>query len=198
GLVQMVRDEPQAKVEQRAATEGRLLGAETVQHHLPALVHHRELHRVLIAHAAVGLQQRSQRQDPSVDGGFAPRRRTIAPGQRLLNVRVEQFMPYCAEKDEEFPRLLGTCSNLLLFRAQRNRRVPHGATPHGGRGTVLFPLSEHRCPILSTLAGPLSKQLVSVLGRCDVQKTVWELVRPLGRMYTADGGQKKAGSPGNA
>jgi hypothetical protein len=36
------------------------------------------------------------------------------------------------------------------------------------------------------------------LGRCGVQKTVWELARPLGRMYTAYSGQKKAGSPGSA
>src|SRR6266849_10614636 len=74
-------------------------------------------------------------------------------------------MPYGAQKDKEFPRLLCPCNNLLLFRAQRNRQVPHGSTPHRGRGTVLFHLSEHRCPSLSTLAGPLSKQLVNVLGR---------------------------------
>src|SRR5437763_12745651 len=73
-------------------------------------------------------------------------------------------MPYGAQKDKEFPRLLCPCNNLLLFRAQRNRRVPHGSTPHRGRGTVLFHLSEHRCPSLSTLAGPLSKLLVNVLG----------------------------------
>src|SRR6266446_5477967 len=73
-------------------------------------------------------------------------------------------MPYGAQKDKEFPRLLCPCNNLLLFRAQRNRQVPHGSTPHRGRGTVLFHLSEHRCPSLSTLAGPLSKQLVNVLG----------------------------------
>src|SRR4029434_671772 len=93
--------------------------------------------------------------------------RTIALGQRLLQVRVEQLMPYSAQKDKEFPRLLCTCSNLLLFRAQRNGRVPHGSTPHSGRDTVLLHPSEHRYPILSTLSEPLSKQLVSVLGwRC--------------------------------
>src|SRR6266446_3630087 len=75
-------------------------------------------------------------------------------------------MPYGAQKDKEFPRLLCPCNNLLLFRAQRNRQVPHGSTPHRGRGTVLFHLSEHRCPSLSTLAGPLSKQLVNVLVGC--------------------------------
>src|SRR4029453_11321935 len=73
-------------------------------------------------------------------------------------------MPYSAQKDKEFPRLLCTCSNLLLFRAQRNGRVPHGSTPHSGRDTVLLHPSEHRYPILSTLSEPLSKQLVSVLG----------------------------------
>ena len=34
-------------------------------------------------------------------------------------------------------------------------------------------------------------------GRCGVQKTVWEWDRPFGRMYTAPGCQKKAGSPGS-
>src|SRR5712671_4466136 len=140
-----------------------MLRAKTVQHHLPALVHHREFHRLLITDVAVGLSQRGQRQDSRVDGRFAPRLWTIALGQRLLKVRVEQFMPYGAQKDKEFPRLLCPCNNLLLFRAQRNRRVPHGSTPHRGRGTGLFHLSEHRCPSLSTLAGPLSKQLVNVL-----------------------------------
>src|SRR6266516_3055347 len=74
-------------------------------------------------------------------------------------------MPYSAQKDKEFPRLLCTGSNLLLFKAQRNWRVPHGSTPHSGRGTVLLHPSEHRCPLLSTLSEPLSKQLVSVLAQ---------------------------------
>ena len=162
-LVQGVRDEPQAEVAQRAATDGRMLCAKTVQHHLPALIHHGEFHRVLIADVAVGLQQRSQSQAPSLDGRFAPRLWTIALGQHLLKVRVEQLMPYSAQKDTEFPCLLCTCSNLLLFRAQRTWWVPHGSTPCGARDTLLLHPSEHRCPILSTLSEPLSKQLVSVL-----------------------------------
>jgi hypothetical protein len=56
-----------------------------------------------------------------------------------------------------------------VARAQRNWRVPHGSTPHSGRGTVLLHPSEHRCPILSSLSEPLSKQLVSVLGLLDLQ-----------------------------
>jgi hypothetical protein len=36
------------------------------------------------------------------------------------------------------------------------------------------------------------------LCRCDVQQTVWEWAKLLGRMYTAHGRQKKAGSPGSA
>ena len=54
-LVQVVRDEPQAEVEQCPATERWMLGVETVQHHLPALVHHREFHCLLITDVAVGL-----------------------------------------------------------------------------------------------------------------------------------------------
>src|SRR4029434_7396193 len=82
-------------------------------------------------------------------------------------------MPYSAQKDKECPRLLCTCSNLLLFRAQRNGRVPHGSTPHSGRGIVLLHPSEHRCLILSTLSKPLSKQLVSVLGGSPGGSSAW-------------------------
>src|SRR5215475_13731809 len=73
-------------------------------------------------------------------------------------------MPSLTQKHKELPRLPCAHSNLLLFRAQRNWRVPHGSTPHSGRCTVLLHPSEHRCPILSTLSESLSKQLVSVLG----------------------------------
>src|SRR5712691_7133847 len=72
-------------------------------------------------------------------------------------------MTYGAQKDKEFPRLLCPRNNFLFLRAQRNGRVPHGLTPHRGKCIVLLYPSEHRCPILSTLSEPLSKQLVSVL-----------------------------------
>jgi hypothetical protein len=112
---------------------------------------------------AVGLYQRGQRQDSRVDGRSAPRLRTIALSQRLLEVCVEQLMTYGAQKDKEFPRLLGPRNNLLFLKAQRHGRVPQGLTPPRGTCIALLYPSEHRCPILSSLSEPLSKQLVSVL-----------------------------------
>ena len=78
---------------QGAATAGRRLGAATVHHHLPALGQHGERHRVLITDVAGGLSQRGQRQAPRLAGRQAPRRRTLALGQCLLQGRVEQRMP---------------------------------------------------------------------------------------------------------
>src|SRR6266852_5173319 len=110
----------------------------------------------------------------------------IALGQRRLKVCVEQRMAYPAQKDKELPRLLCPCGNLLLFRAQRDWRVPHGSTPHGGGYTVLLSPSEHRCPSLSTLYEPLSKQLVSVLAVAALSLSVLLLVG-IGAWYALHG-----------
>src|SRR5262249_19234410 len=164
-LVQVVRAEPQAAVAQRAATAGRRLCAETVHDPLPALVPPREPHRVPSGDGAVGLQPRGQRQAPSLDGRLASRRRTLALGQRLLKVRIEQLLAYSAPKDKEFPRLWWTCSNLLLCRAQRHWRVPQGSTPHSGRGTGLLRPSQRSGPPFLTPPHTPAHQLVTVFIR---------------------------------
>src|SRR5262249_60179394 len=105
---------------------------------------------------------RGQHQAPSLDGRLGSRRRTLALGQRLLKVRIEQLLAYSAPKDKEFPRLWWTCSNLLLCRAQRHWRVPQGSTPHSGRGTVLLDPPEHNGPPFSTPPPPPSNQIVRV------------------------------------
>src|SRR5215813_7856425 len=162
GLVQVVLDEPHAKVEQGALAEGQLLGVETIQHHLPALVHHREFHRIPIAHVAVGLQQRSEGQHPCFHGRFAARLWLVCLGQRVLQRGIQQLMASLAQKDKEFPGLACARYNLLLFRGQRNRWVPHNGLL---KGTGFF--AHHQTtllPLLSTLYDPLPEQLISVLG----------------------------------
>ena len=74
GLVQVVGHEPHPEVEQRALAEGGLLSPETVQHPLPALVHHGELYRVSIADMTIGLQQRREGQQARLH------RRLACPG----------------------------------------------------------------------------------------------------------------------
>ena len=76
-FVQIMGHEPHAKVPQRALAEGRLLGAKAIQHHLPALVHHREFHGVSVAHMTIGLQQGGEGQHTGFHGLFAARLRTI-------------------------------------------------------------------------------------------------------------------------
>ena len=123
-LVQGGRDEPPAAMAQRAAPAGRRRRAAAVQHPLPALVQHGARHRVLSADVAGSLHQRGQRQDPSVAWRCAPRLRARARGQRRRQVRVEALRPYGAQKDQALPRLLCARGTLLLFRGQRDRRVP--------------------------------------------------------------------------
>ena len=163
GLVQVVRDEPHPEVEQGALAEGGLLGTETVQHHLPALVHHGELHRVPIADVTVGLQQRGEGQQPRLHRRLASRFRAIALGQRVLKVCVEELMAVLAQKHKKLPRLAGACGYFLLFRGQRNGRVPHNGllTVVGSRCSSTYQSTDR--PLLSTLYEPLSKHLISVL-----------------------------------
>src|SRR5262249_38184110 len=162
GLVQVVLDEPHAKVAQGALTEGWLLGVETIEHHLPALIHHGEFHRIPIAHVAVGLQQRSEGQHPRFHGRFAARLWRVCLGQRVLQHGIQQLMASLAQKDKEFPGLACARYDLLLFRSQRDRWVPHDGLL---KGTGFF--AHHQTtllPLLSTLNDPLSEQLISVLG----------------------------------
>src|SRR5207244_2330398 len=97
-LVQVVGDKPHPEVDQGALTEGRVLGAEAVQHQLPPLVHHGQLDRVPVADVTIGLQQRRQGQQPRVHRSLTSRLRAIALGQYVLKVCVEEFMAVLAQK----------------------------------------------------------------------------------------------------
>ena len=164
GLVQVVRDQPHPAVAQGALAEGGLLGPETVQHQLPALVHHGEIHRVAIADVTLGLQQRRESQQPRRHWRLASRCRAIALGQRILPVRVEERMAVLTQQDKKLPRLAGAYGDFLLVRGQGNGRVPHNVLLMVvGHGSLLH-LSEPSPPLLSTLYKPLPKHLISVLG----------------------------------
>jgi hypothetical protein len=125
GLVQVVGDQPHAQVKQGALTEGRVLGAETVQHQLPALVHHGQLDRVPITDVTIGLQQRREGQQPRVHRLLAARLRAIALGQYVLKVCIKALVAVLAQKHKKLPRLTCTCGYFLLFQGQGNGRVPH-------------------------------------------------------------------------
>jgi hypothetical protein len=83
-FVQVMGHEPHPKVVQRALAEGRLLGAKAIQHHLPALVHHREFHGVAVAHMTRGLQQGGEDQQTGFHGLLAARLRTLGLCQGVL------------------------------------------------------------------------------------------------------------------
>jgi hypothetical protein len=102
-----------------------MLGAETVQHQLLALVNHGQLDRVPITDATIGLQQRSEGQPPCVHRLLAARLRAIALGQHMLKVCVEEAMTVLAQKHKKLPCLACACGYVLLFRGQCNRRVSH-------------------------------------------------------------------------
>src|SRR4029453_18106054 len=164
GLVQVVGDEPHPEVKQGALTEGRMLGAEAVQHHLPALVHHGQLDRVPVADVTIGLQQRREGQQPRVHRLLASRLRAIALGQYVLKVCVEELMAVLAQKHKKLSRLACACGYFLLFQGQCNGRVPHSSLLKGVGSRCSSTYQSTDSPLLSTLCEPLPKHLISVLG----------------------------------
>src|SRR4030095_7837345 len=125
--------------------------------------HHGTLHRLPIADMAVGWQQRGQGQPPRLHRGFAPRFRALALRQRVLTVCVKDLMASLSQQHKELSRLACARDSFLLFRGQRNRRVPHdGLLTVAGALDCSTSQSTHLL-LLSTLYKPLSKQLISVL-----------------------------------
>src|SRR5215471_16711985 len=161
--------EPQTKVVQRTLAEGRLLGAKAIQHHLPALVHHREFHGVAVAYVTIGLQSGSEGQHPGFHGLFAARLRTIGLCQSVLERGIQQRMTALAQKHKEFSRLACACSNFLFFQGQRNRWIPHRVLLQMGGVCSSSTYKSTAPPVVSTLSELLSKQLISVLGRVPPQ-----------------------------
>ena len=72
-FVQVVRDQPLAKRDQRALGERRAVRAQTAQRQLPPRIHRRILDRLGIADLIVGLEQQDHRQQRRRNRPRAPR-----------------------------------------------------------------------------------------------------------------------------
>src|SRR5262245_11411006 len=162
-LVQVMRDEPHAKVEQCALAQRWLLRPETIQHHRPAFVHHGKFHGVSVADVPIGLQQCGEGQHASFHWLFAPRLRPVGCRQSSLARGIEQLMTSLAQKHKELPYFACTSSNSLFFQGQHNRRIPHAGLLQvtGARRSALY--QSTGSPIMSTLDEPRPQQLISVL-----------------------------------
>src|SRR5262249_4059888 len=158
-FVQVMGYEPHTKVVQRALTKGRQFGPKAIQHHLPALVHHREFHGVSVAHVTIGLQQGGEGQQTGFYGLFATRLHTIGRGQSVLEHGLEQLMTVLAQKHKELSRLACACSNFLFFRGQRNRWVPHTGLLQMDGACASSTYKSTETPVVSTLSELRSKQL---------------------------------------
>jgi hypothetical protein len=113
--VQIRLDQPGPEVEQRALGKRRLISVQTVQHQLPAPVHHRRLDHLIIRGAGVGLQDQRQ-------GQLRRRHRRlplgaigIHPGQLGLELLAEQLMAMLPQQHKQL-RPPDPFDNLLLGR----------------------------------------------------------------------------------
>ena len=149
-FVQVMGHEPHTKVPQRALAEGRLLGAKAIQHHLPALIHHREFHGVSVTHVTIGLQQGGEGQQTGLHGLFAARLRPIGLCQGVLECGIQQLMTALAQKHKEFSRLTCACGNFLFFQGQRNRWVPHSGLLQMGGACSSATYKSTEPPVVST------------------------------------------------
>jgi hypothetical protein len=164
-FVQVMGHQPHTKVPPRALAEGRRLGTQAIQPHLPALVHHREFHGVAVAHMTIGLQPGGEGHHPGFHGLCATRLCTIRLCQSGLERGIQHRMAVLAQKHEACACLACAGGNFLFFRGQRNRWVPHrGLLQMGGACSSATAYTSTASPVVSTLAELLSKQLISVLG----------------------------------
>src|SRR5215475_8983038 len=153
-LVQVMRDEPHAKVEQCALAKRWLLRPETIQHHLPAFVHHGKFHGVSVAYVTIGLQQGGEGQHASFHWLFAPRLRAVGCRQSSLERGIEQLMTSLAQKHKELPYFACASSNFLFFQGQYNRRIPHAGLLQVTGARRSAPYQSTGSPIMSTLDEP--------------------------------------------
>jgi hypothetical protein len=90
--VQVVGQQPGAEADQGALGKRRPLDIQTVQHQLPAPIHHRRLDHLVISGAGVGLQDRRQPKLRRRDRRLALGALLPGRGQLGLEVVVEQFV----------------------------------------------------------------------------------------------------------
>ena len=83
-------------------TPRRLLSVQTIQHQLPAPVHHARLNDFIIGDAGIRFQDQRQRQQRRGHRGLSALRFLIQLRQLLLKRFVKQFMPVLAQKHKQF------------------------------------------------------------------------------------------------
>ena len=84
----------------------------------------------------------------------------------VFNLGYTQNSPDSNQKHKKLSRLTCACGHFLLFRDQRDRRVPHDGLLTGEGAQDSSTYQSTNLPRLSTLYEALSKQLISVLALC--------------------------------
>ncbi len=120
-------DHPGAEPHQGALGERRPVGVQTVQHQLPAPVHHTGLDHLVVRDTGIGLQDQRQRQLHRRHRRLALRTVAVGSGQLGLEHLVEQLMAIPAQEHEQLRPPHQTHHRLLRSR-RLHRRSPHPRT----------------------------------------------------------------------
>jgi hypothetical protein len=133
-------NQPHPKLPQHPLREERLDGLQTIQHQLPAPIHHAQLYGLSIRHAQIGLQQRDHGQQRGRHGRLACPR---VPRHRLqlgLEGVVEQLVPLRPQKGKQFPgapqAAIAYSSCLVEVCRGFHRAITMSCLPSSGQGCV--------------------------------------------------------------
>src|SRR3989454_5365095 len=138
-------DQTLAKCLQRTLRECRFVRAQAAQHHLPAQIHYRQLHRLRVGDAVVALEQQRHAQQRGWYRLVSSARVSVHALQLLLDLVVEQFVPVEPKKREQLPRPLQPFDDELLFLAQLDGGLPtlHRRRPPTGAEWRLTRADDH-------------------------------------------------------
>src|SRR3989442_13045449 len=138
-------DQTLAKCLQRTLRECRFVRAQAAQHHLPAQIHYRQLHRLRVGDAVVALEQQRHAQQRAWYRLVSSARVSVHALQLLLELVVEQFVPVEPKKREQLPRPLQPFDDELLFLAQLDGGLPtlHRRRPPTGAEWRLTRADDH-------------------------------------------------------
>jgi len=125
--------------------ECRFVRAQAAQHHLPAQIHYRQLHRLRVGDAVVALEQQRHAQQRGWYRLVSSARVSVHALQLLLELVVEQFVPVEPKKREQLPRPLQPFDDELLFLAQLDGGLPtlHRRRPPTGAEWRLTRADDH-------------------------------------------------------
>lgn len=122
--IQLVLDHPVPERLQCSLGEGRLARAETVQRHLPAQVHDRELDRFRIRCADVSLEENNHAQHRGRVRRISGSRLPVRALKRLLECVVEHDVPADPQEPEQRPHSGQALHQQLLLLRQIDPRLP--------------------------------------------------------------------------